>query len=127
IALAAPQVSHNLGDLDDVAGSQLLEVGLVPARPVGGLLGVRGAQHLEYSIEPFLVHHVANADEVDVVSRDANCEITLSYLQDEVLTFLSLDDASLDRFDERSAVMGVDNRLADLESHMFLSPFPCLG
>jgi hypothetical protein len=85
---------------------------------------VRQPQHLEDAIEPFLVDDVAYADEVDVVSRNANGQVTLRNLQDEVLTFLSFDDPGLDRLDERGPVMGVDNRFADLESHVFLSPFP---
>jgi hypothetical protein len=40
VLVAAPQVADDLGDLDDVAGGELLEVGLVAARPVGRLLGV---------------------------------------------------------------------------------------
>src|SRR5258708_5911782 len=41
VVLAAPQVTDDLGHLDDVARGELLQVGLVPARPVGRLLGVR--------------------------------------------------------------------------------------
>src|SRR5699024_4558378 len=65
VLIAAPQVAHDLGDLLHVTGGELLDVGLVTAGPVGGLLGVGLAQHLEDLLEALLVHDVAHADEVD--------------------------------------------------------------
>src|SRR4029079_5885549 len=48
VTLAAPQVANDLGHLHHVAAVQLLEVGLVAARPVGRLLDVRSAQDVEH-------------------------------------------------------------------------------
>src|SRR5665647_462498 len=45
VLVTTPQVTNNLGDLDDVARRKLLEVGLVAPRPVGRLFGVCCAQH----------------------------------------------------------------------------------
>ena len=86
LLVATPQVANDLGDLVHVAGGQLLEVRLVPARPVGRLLGVRGAQHLEDLVETFLAHHVAHADVLGVVCGNSNGEIALGDLQDEVFS-----------------------------------------
>src|SRR5690348_3141177 len=58
VLVATPQVADDLGNLDDVAGGELLEVGLVAAAPVGGLLGERSAQHLEHAVEALLADDV---------------------------------------------------------------------
>ena len=99
LTLAAPEVAHDLGHLDDVAAGQLLEVGLVAARPVGRLLGVRLAQHVEDAVETLLVHDVAHADEVDVVRRNADGQVTLGDAQDEVVPLDALDRPLLDGLD----------------------------
>ena len=67
VVVAAPEVADDLGHLDDVAGGELLEVRLVAARPVGRLLGVGRAQHLEDPLQALLVDDVANADVLGVV------------------------------------------------------------
>src|SRR5258708_24772946 len=54
LLVPAPQVTDDLGHLVHVAGGQLLEVRLVPARPVGRLFGVRRAKHLEDLVQAFL-------------------------------------------------------------------------
>src|SRR5580692_12406921 len=41
LLVPAPQVPDYLGNLVHVTGGELLQVGLVPTRPVRGLLGVR--------------------------------------------------------------------------------------
>ena len=51
VLLTTPQVTHDLGDLDDVARVELLLICLEPTCPVGGLLGVRGPQNLEDLVE----------------------------------------------------------------------------
>src|ERR1044071_3493024 len=67
ILLAPPEVAHHFGHLVHIAGGELLEVGLVPARPVGRLLGVRSAQHIEDAVETLLADDVANTDDLGVV------------------------------------------------------------
>src|SRR4051794_27600063 len=61
LTLTAPQVAYDLRDLDHVAARQLLEVGLVAAGPVGRLLGVRRAQHLEDPVQALLADDVTDA------------------------------------------------------------------
>ena len=84
VLVAAPQVADDLGHLDHVAGGELLEVGLVAARPVGRLLGVRGAQDLEHTVQTFLADDVADADEVGVLGRYLDREVPLGHLQYQV-------------------------------------------
>src|SRR5690349_10396556 len=123
VLLAPPQIAHDLGDLVHITGRQLLEVGLVPARPVGGLLGVRGAQHLEHPIQALLPDDIANPDDFGVLSGHLDGEIALGHLQDQVLACLSLDRPGFDRLDESGTVVRVDNGLSDLENHVSLAPF----
>src|SRR5665213_162102 len=122
LAIAAPQVANDFCHLVDVARRQLLEVRLVPARPVGGLFGVRRAKHLEHPIKALLAHDVADTDKLGVVSGNPNREVTLSYFKDEVNALLAIDYTTLDGFDQCSPVMGVDNCLADVERHVALVP-----
>src|SRR4051794_15208516 len=77
LALATPEVTHDLGDLERVTGGELLEVRLVTPRPVGRLLGVRSAEDVEDLAQAFLADHFANADDLGVLSRHPDGQITL--------------------------------------------------
>ena len=123
VLLAAPEVAHDLGHLVHVAGGELLEVRLVPARPVGRLLGVRRAQHLEHPVQTLLANHVADADDLGVVRGNPDGQVALRNLEDEVLLLLALDRPGLDGLDESGTVVRVDDGLADLENHVSSSPF----
>src|SRR3954454_12138366 len=123
VLVAAPQVAYDLGDLVHVTRGQLLEVGFVAAGPVRRLLGVRRAQHLEDPVEPILTDDIAHADDLCVVGRHAHGQVALGDLQHEVGLLFTLDDALLDRFDERGAVVRVDDGLADSEAHVCMTPF----
>src|SRR6266487_187824 len=67
LAIATPQITNHLGDLVHITRSKLLQVGLVPARPVGGLLGIRGTQNLEDSLQALLPDHVPDSDELGII------------------------------------------------------------
>src|SRR3954462_7374176 len=123
VLVPAPEVTHDLGDLVHVTGGQLLEVGLVTTRPVGRLLGVGGTQDLEDLVQALLADDVADADDLGVVGRYPHREVALSDLQHEVGLLFALDGPLLDRLDERSAVMRVDDGLADSEAHVDVTPF----
>ena len=118
VLVAPPQVTHDLGDLVDVARGELLAVGLVAPRPVRRLLGVRRAQHLEHPVETLLADDVTNADDLGVVSGYQNGQIALRDLQNQVGLLLALDRALLDCFDLGRPVMGVNHGLADLKRHV---------
>src|SRR3954470_4240165 len=123
VLVPTPQVTNDLGDLDDVARRELLEVRLVATRPVGRLLRVRGAQDLEHPVQALLAHDVADTHEVAVLGGDLDRQVTLSDLELQVELVLSLDRSCVDLFDECSPVVGVHDRLADLENHLLFSPF----
>src|SRR3954471_14384836 len=59
LLITAPQVADDLGHLVHIARRQLLEVRLIAARPVGRLLGMRGAEYLKDLVKPLLANHVA--------------------------------------------------------------------
>src|SRR5581483_3513761 len=70
LAVAAPQVTDDLGDLVDVTGGDLLDVRLVPAGPVGRLLGVGRLQDLEDPLEAIGSDDVTDTDVLRVVGGD---------------------------------------------------------
>src|SRR4029450_7795786 len=78
LALAAPEIADNLGDLQHIAGVKLLEIGFVPARPVGWLLGVGCAKNTKNSFQTVSVNNVTDSNEVQVACRYADYEITLA-------------------------------------------------
>jgi len=123
LALATPKVTNNLGNLERVAGGELLEIGLVTPRPVGRLLGVRSAEDVEDLAQAFLADHFAHADDFGVLSGHPNGQVALSDTQNQILLRLALDDPSLDCLDECGPVVGVNNGLADTENHRFEAPF----
>src|SRR5699024_12101700 len=80
VGVPAGEVAHDLGHLDDIAGSDLLHVRLVPAGPVGRPPRVGRAQHLEHLLEALFAHDVADADEVDVLGGNLDGQVTLRHL-----------------------------------------------
>src|SRR5258707_12798963 len=122
LPVPAPQIPDYLGHLVHVARGELLQVGLVPAGPVRRLLGVRGAQHLEHSLKPFLPDYVPDAHKLGIVRRNTHSQVTLVDLQYEVASILTLDRACLDLLDPSSPMVGVDDCVADLERHVARTP-----
>src|SRR5690606_24855373 len=112
---------NDLGDLDDIAGGELLKVGLVTTGPVGGLFGEGGAEHLEHLVEPLLADDVTHADQVDIVCRHLDRQVTLGDIELEVEFLLALDDALLDLNGGCSTVVRVNDGFADLEEHGYSS------
>src|SRR5437899_4144279 len=70
VTIAAPEITNNLGDLVHVAGSELLAVCLVPTRPVGRFLGVRGTKYFENAVETLLADDVTNANNLGIFCRN---------------------------------------------------------
>ena len=97
---------------------QLLQICLVPTRPVGGFLDVLSAQNAEDALEPVLVHDVADADEIEVARGHANDQIALrNDAKDEVFALFTFDRSGLDVLDDCSTVVRVNDGFADRESH----------
>src|SRR6266567_1531175 len=122
LAVAPPQVANDLGDLVHVTGRELLQIGLVPARPVGRLFGVRRTQHLEDALEAFLSDYISYTDKFRVICWNPHRQVTLVDLENEVALILALDRTDLDFFDPSSPMVGVDDGVADLESHVARTP-----
>ena len=64
-----------------------------------------------------MVHHVSDADEVDVVRGHPHSEITLRNSKDEVLTFFTANGANFQGLNECSPVVRVNNSVANAKSH----------
>ena len=124
VALPAPEVAHDLGDLHDVTGVKLFQIRLVTARPVRRLLGVLGAQHAEDPLEAVLVHDVTHPDQVQVAGRNPHHQVVLGDdAQHEVEPVLALDLSCLDVLDDSRPMIGIDDRFPDAESHVVNCPF----
>src|SRR3546814_91536 len=121
LLVAAPQVADDLAHLDDVTGGQLLEVGLVTARPVGGLLREGSTQHLEDLVQALLADHIADADQIHVLRGNLDYEVSLRDVELQVLLRLALDDAVFDLDDRGRSMMGVHDGLANLKKHAVMS------
>src|ERR1700722_19916495 len=122
LLVPAPQIPDDLGHLVHVAGGELLQVGLVPTRPVRGLLGVRRTKHLEHTLKPFGTHHVPYPDEFCVVRWNSNGQVALVDLQDQIGLLLALDRASFDGFDASSPMVRVNDGIADSKRHLASTP-----
>jgi hypothetical protein len=70
VALAQREVPHDLGNLEDVAGAQLLVVGLEASGPVGRHGPVTALEDLEDLVDLLLVDDVAQPDLVGRVRGD---------------------------------------------------------
>src|SRR6185312_8065754 len=120
--IAPPEVTDYFGNFIHIAGGKLLEIGLIPAGPVSWLLGIRCAQHLEDPLQPFLPDDVPHAYKLGVVGGNAHRQVALIDLEHEVGFLLTLDRTGLDLLDPSSPMVGVDDSVADLESHVACTP-----
>ena len=75
--------------------------------------GVAGLQKLQN----------CTVSEVAVLGWHLDGQVTLRHLQFQVELLFATDDARLHLFDQRSPVVGVHDRFANLEHHMLLAPF----
>src|SRR5680860_221306 len=97
---------------------KLLEVGLVTARPVGRLLGVRCTQDVEDTLQALRANDVADTHEIAVLGGHLDGQIALGNLEHQVDLFLAPDGASPHLFNQSRTVVRVNNRLANLERHV---------
>jgi hypothetical protein len=113
--LAQRQVANDLGELEDVAGLDLLAVVLETPVPVlrhlGHVVGEDGCDLLDF----FLVDDAAQAGFSRVLAGDHHREFVVKDLDREVLTLDPHQLAGLFRQHQASPVMGVDDLVALLE------------
>src|SRR5690606_33597170 len=87
--LANGEVAHDLGDLKDVAGLDLLAVVLEPAVPVLRHLRELAGQYVDDLLHLFGVDHPAQARAVGVLARDHDGHVVVQDLDGEVLALLA--------------------------------------
>jgi len=124
LTFAAPEVANNLGHLQHIAGVKLLEIGLIPTRPIGRLLGMRRTKNAEDSFQTVSVNNIPDPYKVQVACRYANDKIGLTNnSQYQIELVLTLDLAGFDVLDDGGSVIGVDHRFSDCKGHIVLNPF----
>ena len=97
-----------------------VDVESVSAIVTDHMMNAAGATSASLSL---LVDDVTHADQVQVARRHADHEVLLcDDPEDQVELVFALDGPGLDVLDHGSAVVWVDNRFADGESHMCLTP-----
>ncbi|MPM92876.1 hypothetical protein SDC9_140012 [bioreactor metagenome] len=97
---------------------QLLQVGLVAAGPVRGLLRVRSPQHLEDLLQTIGIHDVPDADQVEIARRHPDHQIVLADdPQHQVELVLPLDLAGFHVLDDGRPMIGIDHRFTDCKRH----------
>ena len=83
---------------------------------------MRHAKHVKNALKALLSDDIANTDEFGVVCRHLDGKVALVDLKNQVGPFLTLDGSGRDRLDPSSPVVGVDDSVADLESHVTSTP-----
>src|SRR4051812_35565293 len=91
VLLADREVAHDLGELVDVAGLDLVAVVLEPAVPVLGHLGHVVREHREHLLHRLLVDDPAQARLAGVLARDHDGHVVVQDLDGEVLAHLAED------------------------------------
>ena len=75
VTFAAPQVTDDLGNFENVARMEFFKVGLVTARPVGWLLNIGLTKDLENILETLVINDVTNADKVKIAGWHSHNQI----------------------------------------------------
>lgn len=83
---------------------------------------MRHAQHVENALESFLADDVAHTDELGIFRWHLYGKVALVDLQHQIGLFLTLDGSGRDGLDPSSPMVGVDDSVADLESHVTSTP-----
>ena len=113
VAVPDGEVAHDLGDLEDVAGLELVAVVLVAPAPVLGHLRGVAVQHRENLVDHVGGDDLAQAGAVGGVDGDHDGHVVVQDLDGEVLAQLTADFHVLDLHDLARAVMRVDDLIAD--------------
>ena len=117
-----PQVTDNLGHLDDVTRRELFQVCLVPTRPVSGLFDNRVAKDTKDEFESGLVDDVTNTDVFDLAFGNHDFEVALRNLKLEEFLLFALKITSGDCDNLCRTVVGINDGFADFECHVVGSP-----
>ena len=118
VGVADGEVADHLGDLEDVAGLELVAVVLVATAPVLGHLGGVAAQDLEDLVDDVGLDDLAQAGAVGVLDRDHDGHVVVQDLDGEVVALLAEHVLLLDLHDLAGAVMRIDDLVSDLNTSL---------
>ena len=127
VGVADGEVAHDLGDLEDVAGLELVAVVLVATAPVLGHLGGVAAQDVEDLVDDVGRDDLAQTGAVGVLDRDHDRHVVVEDLDGEVLALLAEHFLLLDLHDLAGAVMRIDDLIADLSTRLSNPPVVARG
>ncbi|GAA1359150.1 hypothetical protein GCM10009596_14080 [Arthrobacter rhombi] len=68
--------------------------------------------------QAFLADDVPDANQINILCRNLDCQISLRDLELEIHLLFALDRPHLDLFDHRRTVVRVNNRFANLKNHL---------
>src|SRR5918998_6056239 len=114
VGLADGEVADHLGELEHVAGLDLVAVVLEATVPVLRHLADVGAEHRDHALDRVLVDHSAQPGLGRVLARDHHGHLVVDDLDCEVLALGAEYVAYLLLEDLAGPVMGVDHVVADL-------------
>ncbi len=115
LAVADGEVADHLGDLEDVAGLEALDVALETAAPVALGGGLAGPQDLEDAVDVLGAADLADADLLAVVAGDHEGQVAICQLEDQILPGLAAYLTILEPVDDGCSVLWVDDAVPDLE------------
>src|SRR5206468_2530816 len=109
------EVADHLGDLEDVARLEALDVALEAPAPVALGGGLAGAQDVHHAFDVLGAADLADADLLTALTGDHEGQVAVGQLQDEVLAGLATHLAVLQALDRGRAVLRVDDAVPDSE------------
>ncbi len=107
------EIADDLGDLEDVAGLELVAIVLVATAPVLGHPRGVAAQDLEHLIDDVRLDDLAQAGAIGVLDRDHHGHVVVQDLDGEVVALLPEHFFLLDLHDLARTVMRVDDLVTD--------------
>ena len=107
------EIADHFGDLEDVAGLELVAVVLVATAPVLGHLGGVAAQDLEDLVDDVRLDDLAQAGAIGVLDGDHDGHVVVEDLDGEVVALLAEHVFLLDLHDLAGAVVRIHDLVSD--------------
>ena len=109
LTLASPEVANNLGNLQHIAGVELLEIGFVPRATSWSAPRCGCAKDTENPFQTVSVYNVTDPNKVQVARRYTDDEITLTNNpQYEIELVFTLDLPGFNVLDDGGPMIGVE-------------------
>src|SRR4029079_5585970 len=122
LLISERQVPDHLGQLEDVARLHLVPVVLEAAIPVLRHLGATAVQDLEHLLDHLFVDDLAKTNALGVFRRDVDGHVVVQDLDGQVLALLAENGSFLLLHHGASAVMGIEDLIADFVQALRLFP-----